>query len=79
MSYRERLNPWTIVRVLPDVEPISVGRFRSRSDADGHLKFLRQQIPNASFEVIFDGQPRSVLKQQSSVEQEQAQEVQLSS
>ena len=34
-----------------------VGRFRSRSDADGHLHCLRQLIPNASFVVVFDLQP----------------------
>jgi hypothetical protein len=34
-----------------------VGRFRSRSDADGHLRCLRQLIPHASFVVVFDLQP----------------------
>lgn len=78
MNYRERLNPWAIVRIFPNMERISISRFRSRSDADGHLKFLRQQIPNASFEVIFDCQPSSAVKQ-SLDEQEQPQEVQLTS
>ena len=57
MSYKERLTPWTIVRLLPDMQRVTVGRFRSRSDADGHIRFLRQQIPYGSFEVIFDSQP----------------------
>jgi hypothetical protein len=78
MSYKERLNPWTIVRILPDMKRVNVGRFRSRSDADGHLKFLRQQMPNASFEVVFDCQPSSDVKPLSD-EQEQRKEVQLSS
>ena len=34
-----------------------VGRFRSRSDADGNLQCLRQLIPHASFLVVFDCQP----------------------
>ncbi len=34
-----------------------VGRFRSRSDADGHLRCLRQLIPHASFVVVFDCEP----------------------
>jgi hypothetical protein len=39
------------------MQRIVVGRFRSRSDADGHLACLRQLIPNASFVVFFDPQP----------------------
>jgi hypothetical protein len=58
MTYKERLTPWTIVRFLPDMQRTIVARFRHRSDADGHLQFLRQQIPNTSFEVIFDCQPQ---------------------
>ncbi len=33
-----------------------VGRFRSRSDADGHLQCLRQLMPDAAFLVVFDCQ-----------------------
>ena len=57
MTYKERLTPWTIVRSLPDMQNTIVARFRSRSDADGHLQFLRQQLPNVSFNVVFDCQP----------------------
>jgi hypothetical protein len=63
MTYKERLTPWTIVRLLPDMQNTIIARFRSRSDADGHLQFLRQQIPNASFNVIFDCQPPVAGKQ----------------
>ncbi len=56
MSYKERLQAWTIVRLLPDMQRTIVGRFRHRSDADGHLQFLQQQVPNASFAVVFDCQ-----------------------
>jgi hypothetical protein len=63
MTYKERLTPWTIVRSLPDMQNTIVARFRSRSDADGHLQFLRQQLPNASFNVIFDCQPSVASKQ----------------
>jgi hypothetical protein len=58
MTYKERLTPWVIVRLLPDMQRNIVARFRHRPDADGHVRFLRQQIPNASFEVIFDCQPQ---------------------
>lgn len=56
-AYRARLNPWVIVRLLPNMQRTIVGRFRSRSDADGHLQCLRQLIPHASFVVVFDLQP----------------------
>jgi hypothetical protein len=54
MAYRERITPWVVVRLLPGMQRILVGRFRSRSDADGHLKVLRSQIPRAEFVVMFD-------------------------
>jgi hypothetical protein len=54
MAYRERITPWLVVRLLPGMQRVVVGRFRSRSDADGHLKVLRSQIPNAEFVVMFD-------------------------
>jgi hypothetical protein len=57
VTYRGRLTPWAIARLLPNMQRIVVGRFRSRSDADGHLVCLRQLIPHASFVVFFDPQP----------------------
>ena len=56
-DYRERLTPWAIVRLLPNMQRFVAGRFRTRSDADGHLQFLRQHIPNGNFIVVFDFQP----------------------
>lgn len=63
MTYRERIHPWIIVRLLPKMQRVVVGRFRTRSDADGHLTFLREQIPNATFIVIFDGELPNSLPQ----------------
>ncbi len=57
VTYRGRLAPWAIARLLPNMQRIIIGRFRSRSDADGHLQCLRQLIPDASFVVVFDCQP----------------------
>ncbi|WP_333291843.1 hypothetical protein [Microcoleus sp. B4-C2] len=31
-----------------------VGRYRSRSGAEGHLQLFRQRVPNIRFEVVFD-------------------------
>lgn len=56
VSYKERLNNWAIARLLPNMQHTIVGRFRSRSDAEGHLQCLRQLMPDVSFEVVFDCQ-----------------------
>jgi hypothetical protein len=54
MNYQLRLHPWAIVRLLPNMQRIIVARFRRRSDAEGHLRCLRQLIPHATFALIFD-------------------------
>ncbi len=54
MPYRERLNPWVLVRLLPNMQRLTVGQFCSRSDADSHLQILRRLIPNAKFVVMFN-------------------------
>jgi hypothetical protein len=56
MPYREQLAPWIVVRLLPKMQRVVVGRYRSRSDADGHLAILRQRIPESEFVVVFDVQ-----------------------
>ena len=53
-NYRDRLNCWAIARLLPNLQRAIVARFRSRSDADGYLQFLRQHMPEADFVVLFD-------------------------
>jgi hypothetical protein len=40
------------------MQRIVMGRFRKRSNADGHLKVLQRQIPEGNFVVMFDGQMR---------------------
>ncbi|NEQ10729.1 MAG: hypothetical protein F6K37_33870 [Moorea sp. SIO4E2] len=37
MTYSERLHPWVIIRLLPQMQRVVVARFRNRSDAEGHL------------------------------------------
>ena len=54
MTYRERLQHWAVVQLLPGMQRIVVERFRSRSDADGHAQALRQLFPDALFVVVFD-------------------------
>ncbi len=54
MPYKQRLNAWVLVRLLPNLQRVTVGQFRNRSDADGHLEILRRLIPNATFVVMFN-------------------------
>ncbi|MEG4321301.1 MULTISPECIES: hypothetical protein [unclassified Microcoleus] len=54
LTYKDRLCCWAIARLLPTQQWIIVARFRNRSDAEGHFQFLRQTIPHAQFEVVFD-------------------------
>ncbi len=57
MTYRDKLNPWCIIRPVSDVQMRIVRRFRRRVDAEGHLKILKQLIPNVPFEIMFDITP----------------------
>lgn len=54
LTYQQRLNPWVVVRLLPRCQRVVVGRFHSRSDADGHLQVLRRLVPRAMYIVVFD-------------------------
>lgn|GEM_PF-5734031 len=53
-NYRTILAPWAVVRWLSPTDRTVVGRFRSRSDADGHAVALRRLMPRAYFDVIFE-------------------------
>src|SRR4028118_906409 len=54
MSYKDKLNPWCIIRPVSNVQMRIVGRFRRRSDAEGHLQVLKRMIPTVPFEIMFD-------------------------
>lgn len=54
MSYKERLKYWAICRLLPNQQWVIIARFHKRSDADGHVEFLQQRMPNLVFKVVFD-------------------------
>ncbi|MEH2314556.1 MAG: hypothetical protein V7K35_24855 [Nostoc sp.] len=54
MTYLEKLNPWCIVRLFPNMQNQIVARFRRRSDAEAHLQVLRRLIPSVSFTLIFN-------------------------
>ncbi len=46
--------PWTLVRLLPNAQHYTVGRFKSRTEAENHKRFLGKWMPAAEFEVVFD-------------------------
>jgi len=54
MTYREYSNHWIVVRQLPSLHQIVLGRYRKRSEAEGHFALLRQQMPRGSFAIVFD-------------------------
>jgi hypothetical protein len=60
-GYKSRLNSWAIARLLPDTQQEIAARFRSRSDADGHLQLLRKLTPSANFLLVFDCQRDEVV------------------
>jgi hypothetical protein len=60
MTYLERLNPWCIIRLFPNMRTLIVGRFRRRVDAEGHLRILKQMIPSVPYEIVFDVMPDEV-------------------
>lgn len=57
MTYKDQLHPWCIIRPVSSVQMRIVGRFRRRSDAEGHLQILKRMIPDVSFEIMSDIAP----------------------
>ncbi|MEO1351992.1 MAG: hypothetical protein AAFW84_24855 [Cyanobacteria bacterium J06635_15] len=53
-GYQAQLHPWCIVRLLPKMQRVVVGRFRKANDAEAHVRSLKKLIPNVQFVVIFD-------------------------
>ncbi|NEQ86387.1 MAG: hypothetical protein F6K26_41880 [Moorea sp. SIO2I5] len=54
MSYSQRLYPWALIRLLPNMQRMVVRRFRNRSDAEGHLQALKRLMPDEKLIIIFD-------------------------
>jgi hypothetical protein len=54
MPYKEYLNRWLVVRLLADMQRVTVAHFRSRSDADGYLQAICRLEPKAEFRIIFN-------------------------
>jgi hypothetical protein len=56
MPYKDRLNKWLVVRLLPNMQRITVAHFFRHSDADGYLRIIRQLIPKAEFVIVFNAE-----------------------
>ncbi|WP_333198075.1 hypothetical protein [Microcoleus sp. S28C3] len=54
MPYKQRLNRWLVVRLLPNMQRITVADFFKHSDADGYLRIICQLIPKAEFVIVFN-------------------------
>jgi hypothetical protein len=54
MTYKVQLYPWCIIRPLPNMRTQIIGRFRNRSDAEGHLRILKRLMPNIPYQIMFD-------------------------
>ncbi|MEJ6483802.1 hypothetical protein N0Y54_21205 [Nostoc punctiforme UO1] len=54
MTYSEKLSPWCVIRLLPNMQHRILARFRRRSDAEAHLQVLHRLIPGMSFTLIFN-------------------------
>lgn len=59
MTYLEQLHPWCIIRLLPNMQRLIVGRFRRRNDATEHMQVLQRLVPEATYTIIFDLQSKS--------------------
>ena len=46
MAYKDSLKPWAVVRLGKKLQWVTIARYKSRSDADGHLLLLRQRVPD---------------------------------
>jgi len=54
MTYREQITPWVVLRQLPNMQRMTLARFRKRSDADSYSQTLRQLDPRLDLVVMFD-------------------------
>ena len=53
-TYLERLSPWCLVRLFPNMQRLTVGRFRRWNDAHEHMRILRQLVSEANYVIVFD-------------------------
>ncbi|MEG3848821.1 hypothetical protein QT971_15890 [Microcoleus sp. herbarium19] len=52
-TYRDRLQPWHLIRHLPNCQRLTVARFSRRRDAESYLKALRRLMPAVAHTIVF--------------------------
>lgn len=52
-TYRDRLQPWHLIRHLPKCQRLTVARFARRPDAESYLNALRRLMPAVSHTIVF--------------------------
>lgn len=67
MTYFDKLHPWQIIRLLPNMQRLVVARFRRRNDAIAHLQVLSRLTPSRKYTIVFD----VIVEQKESIEAQQ--------
>jgi hypothetical protein len=52
-TYRDRLQPWHLIRHLPNCQRLTVARFTRRRDAESYLNALRHLMPAVPHTIVF--------------------------
>ncbi|MCC3408814.1 MAG: hypothetical protein JGK17_25205 [Microcoleus sp. PH2017_10_PVI_O_A] len=52
-TYRDRLQPWHLIRHLPKCQRLTVARFARRRDAESYLNALRRLMPAVPHTIVF--------------------------
>ncbi|MEG3917955.1 hypothetical protein [Microcoleus sp. POL10_C6] len=52
-TYRDRLQPWHLIRHLPNSQRLTVARFARRPDAESYLNALRRLMPAVPHTIVF--------------------------
>lgn len=54
MFHSDRLKRWAVVRLLANMQRVTIAQFAKESDADGYAKALHRLEPTAKIIVIFE-------------------------
>lgn len=53
----EIYRPYLIVADFPGQLPRAISRTYNKEDADDHIRFLKRQVANGSFYIVYDPEP----------------------
>lgn len=67
MSHHNPIHPWCLIRLLPNMQRVIIGRFPKRTEAEAHQRLLQQMLPHLRYAIVFEvppeatgGSPRSL-------------------